>query len=1262
MERVRRRYWTWAVTLFAGLVILAAAVSGLFQLAVLALPSYREELASWVTRVAGRPVEIGGIGLVWRGLSPSIDLQDITLYDDDEQEAVTAERISLGFSKTRLLFGELTPTRIELSGLNLAADIDEEGRLSVAGFETGGAQDFPKRDRLLKELSRFRQVRLSNCQVRFTHAGLGRTPMPFTLVSGEIDRTHAGFDVEAEIHLPPEFGEEAELSASIDGDVADPRSWDGDFEGTLSGVAPQGWLASLLLSGTQLRATGMDLEIAGALRSGRLARAQAQLQADAMVIARGGRAHQVKDMEIDSTLATDGRGWRLELGRFELDGEPQLRGGLRYERLAPDSYELDFDFDELLLDRLTPWLAYLRAAPLALRRAAPLHGRVEGAVLRLQRAGESLHYSLRADLQGLGLQGDPALGFQGFNGAISATEAGGRLQLAGTPLKLRLPRVMAAELPFDAVNGELHWARSAAGWSLEAPTLTWKLGHARGNGSLQLDLPTDRAQSPQIDLAMALSADDVTALKPYMPLHWGAPLKDWLSRAVVAGRVPRGALSIRGPLADFPFHQRRSGEWKLDLDVAGGRLAFSPDWPAVDKLAAHLAFRGNSLSITSDAASLSGNHVERVRAEIADFHEGRLRIDGRIAGEAARFYDLLRNSPLRQRLAALVNRTRASGPARVELQLDIPLHEVKDTAASGTVALDGVQLFYEGLDVPVDDIRGSLRFSGRGVEAERLDARFSEIKLAARIEPRPRTAGVIVAEFAYAPQPSGGVSEFIPSFVRSRLSGESRWRAELPMDAPDAALTLSSELRGTVVQLPPPLGKTAAEALPIRLALGGDAAAPVRVRLDYAQRLGADIALARDGQSLKVRTVNLRLGGGMPAASEQRGILVSGELPEIDIGLWAALLAGDKSGSDGLSLSTADVSAGRWLFDDRSIGAARMRWQPSTEGWRAELSGSGAEGELRYARAGGGALSARLKHLRLLARAPSPPASTSAATPAPPPAETQARDPSRWPTLDIDCDQLAADGTELGHLLLRSTRIAEGQRIETMTMKGGKLDLDASGSWRRSDSRSSAELKFALASSDVGAVLQSLGYTPTLSARSSRFNGELSWTAAPQLDWQRASGRVQLEVDSGTLKAVEPGTGGRVLGLLNLYAIPRRLLLDFRDVVNAGLGFDQLSGTFMLGDGIARTEDMEIRSTAVRMEIRGRIGLVARDFDQTVKVYPDVSSGVTLGAALLGGPAVGALVLLAQQLLDKPIEQATQLGYRVTGSWDNPRVERTSGN
>lgn len=1254
MERVRRRYWTWAVTLFAGMVILASAVSGLFQLAVLALPSYREEISGWVTRIAGRPVEIGGISLVWRGIYPRLDLSDITLYDEEEQKALTAQRISLGFSSTRLLFGKLMPTRIELSGLSLAVDVDEEGRVSVAGFDTLGDDEFPKRDRLFKELRRFERVRLSNCEVRFTHAGLGRTPLQFTLVSGDVDRTLAGFDAEADIRLPPAYGERVELSASIDGDVADPRSWNGDFSAALTRAAPQAWLRSWLAPGVQIRATELSLQAEGELRGGRLAGLQAQVEADAFAVARGGRAHQGKALDIEAKLTPDNAGWRLELGRFEQDDQELLRGSLRYQRLAEDGYELDADIDRVQLDRLTPWLAYLRQPSPELRRLAGLSGEFDGLVLRLRRAADGLHYSLRSGFKDLALEGDPALGFRQLSGQVSATENDGRLQLAGTPLELRLPRTIAAPLAFDALSGELQWQRAASGWTLRLPAFGWQLARTQGKGRMQLDLPAGDDASPRLDLAASFSAEDATALKGYMPLEWGEDLKKWLTRAIEKGRVPRGELLIRGPLADFPFHQRKTGEWKLDLDVADARLAYAPDWPGVDDLSAHLAFRGNGLLITSESARLSGNRVEQVSARLADFHDSLLTIDGRVSGETARFYDFLRNSPLRQRLAGLVNRTRAAGPARVGVHLDIPLHKAQDTEVSGTVALDGVQLFYEGLDQPIDDIRGSLRFSGRGVEAERLDARFSDVQLVARIEPRAQTAGVVVVEFPFAPQPAGGVSDFIPQFVRSRLSGEARWSAELPLDAADAALVLTSDLRGTAVQLPPPLGKAAAETSPIRLTLGSDAAAPLRIKLDYGQRLGADIAFAREGQVTKARAMHLRLGGGMPPPAEGRGMRVTGDVPELDLALWGALLQGD-DGNDGLALREADLTAGRWLFDDKIIGGARLRWAPTPDGWRVDASGDGAEGELRYLRSNGGALSAKLNHLRLQMRAPT---TTSVAADS----QAPARDPGRLPLLDIACEKLIVDSVELGRLLLRTARVPDGQRIETLTMDGGKLNLNASGAWRRSQNRSSAELKFELGSNDAATVLRALGYTPTLSARSSKFSGELAWAAAPRLDWQQASGRVRLDVEKGVLKAVEPGTGGRVLGLLNLYAIPRRLLLDFRDVVDSGLGFDKLNGSFTLGDGMARTDDMEIRSTSVRMEMRGRIGLVARDFDQTVKVYPDVSSGVTLGAALLGGPVVGALALLVQQLLDKPIDQVTQLSYRVTGSWDNPRVERVSSN
>jgi uncharacterized protein YhdP len=46
-----------------------------------------------------------------------------------------------------------------------------------------------------------------------------------------------------------------------------------------------------------------------------------------------------------------------------------------------------------------------------------------------------------------------------------------------------------------------------------------------------------------------------------------------------------------------------------------------------------------------------------------------------------------------------------------------------------------------------------------------------------------------------------------------------------------------------------------------------------------------------------------------------------------------------------------------------------------------------------------------------------------------------------------------------------------------------------------------------------------------------------------------------------------------------------------------------------------------------------------------------------VAGALAGGPAVGAAVFVAERLLQKGIEQATQYRYALTGSWDQPVMQ-----
>src|SRR5882724_3711270 len=117
MERRRRRWWTVSVTIVSSLIVIAALVSGAFQIAVRAVPGYRDQLAQRLSELLGRPVSIGDLRLTWRGYYPSLDVDRIVLLPTETApDAVAADRLRLAFSLPRLISRDFMPTRVDLIG------------------------------------------------------------------------------------------------------------------------------------------------------------------------------------------------------------------------------------------------------------------------------------------------------------------------------------------------------------------------------------------------------------------------------------------------------------------------------------------------------------------------------------------------------------------------------------------------------------------------------------------------------------------------------------------------------------------------------------------------------------------------------------------------------------------------------------------------------------------------------------------------------------------------------------------------------------------------------------------------------------------------------------------------------------------------------------------------------------------------------------------------------------------------------------------
>lgn len=1254
MERTRRRFWTFAVSAGAVLVILAAAASGLFRIAVQSVPGYRAEVERYVRELTGQHVRIGDLALTWRYYYPSLDLNDIALLAEDRETVVLqAERLRLGFGLTRLVRGDTTPSRLELQGLRIDARIDRDGQVTVQGVETAGGTPGEALD-ALQPLTRFSRVVLERCRVNLRDDRRGGEVWSFGIERAALDRGLLGDLLSVDLTLPASVGDSARLEAFFTGELLQPSTWSGNVSGSVSGLVAGTWLAPVLVRGARVTADDAELSFRAGIARGRPQSVQVELRSGPVLAQRAQHEARITAFEVKGLVEVQGAGWRAQVERLSLEtaaGRWSTSGEITVATLETGVPVLEARAARLKLGDLTPWLQIV-AAPASLAALDRASGNLHDVLLRFQDEGDEARYSYRARFDALALPaGEYPAGFSGLRGEVAGDERGGRAVLQESPITLELPgKLVTPTVPLEAMEAEVEWRRGERGWTVGMPQFRWRLWGLRGKGRFALLLPHDRAQSPEIDLVTRFSAEDVTRAKPLIPQAWGAGLRSWLDRSIVAGRAPRADLVIRGPLADFPFHQRQTGRWTLDIEAAGIDLAYHPDWPGVSELGAQLHFEGNRLSIESSTGQVAGNLIESVTARFPDFSTAQLLIDGTVRGETTRFYDFLARSPLRRPLDGLIGRTTAEGASRVEIHLDIPLRDAGKTQVTGTATLDGVTLRHDSLPEPIREIRGAIAFSGTGrIEAQGLTARLYDAPLQASIAPRPGGGNLLEASLRVAVDPAGrGASALIPEWLRKQAVGESAWRATLPLGgAGDPALRLESDLVGVEIRYPAPLGKARDEALALALTVGRAADAPLRIGVEVPDRLGADLKFARRRGVLGLDRGALRLGAGAAPKAVEPGLALSGDLREIDVKDWSRALTESGIGASGQTIRSADLRFGLARWSPFALREVRVQWVSSRTGWTLLLGGAGGVGEVRWTAADRGLLSARLDNLSL-GYAPAEGA----------PGAEQVLDPNTLPLVDLDVRRLVVGQAALGHVTFATTRTELGQKTRALKADGALVTLAGEVDWRRRAGQSSATLSGDLATSDIATLLRTFGYTPNLDAKAGRFKTALSWAPSERgLEWSQAEGTVHLEFENGQLRAVEPGAG-RVLGLVNFYALPRRLTLNFRDVLGSGLAFDRIAGDFELRDGSATTQNLQVAGPSVRMDVRGRIGLAARDYDQEVTVYPDVSGGVTLGAVLLGGPVAGVLALIAQEIMGKPLNQVTQLSYRVTGSWDNPQVTR----
>jgi len=266
--------------------------------------------------------------------------------------------------------------------------------------------------------------------------------------------------------------------------------------------------------------------------------------------------------------------------------------------------------------------------------------------------------------------------------------------------------------------------------------------------------------------------------------------------------------------------------------------------------------------------------------------------------------------------------------------------------------------------------------------------------------------------------------------------------------------------------------------------------------------------------------------------------------------------------------------------------------------------------------------------------------------------------PSDFPPLNWKAKKVLWDDWVFTDVKVETDWHKHGMLINRFSLKGPAMIFDARGTWLTSWNGShETVMQGNITSSNCGETLVGLGYQRSLDHCKYNATFNAKWPAEPYaLSWANMKGKTSFEMKKGEILEVDPGAGGRLLGLLNIFKLANRLAFDFDDVTRKGFAFDTIKGDFEFVDGAGYLKNFDVSAPAADINMFGSIGMVKHDYGLLMRVKPHTDSLTFAGGFLLGGVAVGAGLALIQKVFDLGVIGHNV--YSITGTWDKPVIEK----
>ncbi|WP_154223256.1 YhdP family protein [Marinicella rhabdoformis] len=771
---------------------------------------------------------------------------------------------------------------------------------------------------------------------------------------------------------------------------------------------------------------------------------------------------------------------------------------------------------------------------------------------------------------------------------------------------------------------------------------------ADAQGQYWAESQTGADDAKMLQLQAKVEAVEVSALHKYWPHQvWKPKTIEWLDQGLKSGQVTTGYLFQFGQLVPKAFESGLAHFIsRAYLDDVG--VKFNPEWPEATNLSGAAVFTGLGFDVDVTGAKSQGINMTSADVTMASYKQAYIDLNLAAEAQGNALFEYLNQTPITQNVGLNENMT-LSGNQQVSLKFDVPLQKDVKVVPKGRATFKNAGFSTEHLSL--SQLNGEVKIDGFDLIIDDMKAELlkNDVEISGVIQTQTSegvninvdlVGGLSAAELLAQQQidlPIHGLSEWIINITNPE--------AQLHMD-------LQSDLVGTVVDLPAPLNKKAESSKFFKLSCDLPCSQSV-VALNYGNEIVSQLSADVGGLNIE------RLLFKKPLETSSQEELLGGYIRYLDIDSWLAQVKQWSQLSDEPDANTAAKNL--WPLPDKSFSLVvedmlfmarrfedvKLDILRLSDGYQIDIDNQSMKGRLVVADdLSTKGVVADFEYLNWKEALVEDLA-------------LSAKRAEKFPDLHIYSENFSYLGIPFGELRLEMRNVIDGMRVETMSMVSDVSNIQISGDWVASGAGGlgTSDFSIVMTSEKIASFLQKMEFDAPISNAQTLIQLYASWPGTPSMfDLKNINGTLNLKMGEGEVLDTKPGFG-RVLGLFSLTNLPRRLLLDFKDVMAEGLHFDSMEGRFVLNNGYAETDDFLIKASAANIKVRGLTGFADKSYLQTIIVEPQVGKTFPTLGAIAGGAVGAAAGFFVQGLLNKKLKSSNRISYQVTGTWDAPIIE-----